>query len=205
MFICCLQAVYSRSSLWRRHEAAATPGATRPGRGHRPCKRAFLIFPHLDTPMFPGYELSFVLHCDIIDVLGNMSGSEAAAALSSTLSSSYCCCAGASKEVINAIPTVTLPAGGGAPDEDADPRCSICLADYEAGATLRKLPCGHQFHRWGVLTAFREESFSLKLSHLPGLYEASVALMPCGHRFHRFVENLNWSAHYRLHMIEAVS
>lgn len=56
-------------------------------------------------------------------------------------------CTGASKEVIEAIPTVTVGKGGGGLRPDDDPRCSICLADYASGATLRKLPCGHQFHR----------------------------------------------------------
>jgi RING-like zinc finger len=49
--------------------------------------------------------------------------------------------------VIEAIPTLTVGGSGGGLTPDDDPRCCICLADYAPGATLRKLPCSHQFHR----------------------------------------------------------
>ena len=49
--------------------------------------------------------------------------------------------------MIEAIPTLTVGGSGGGLTPDDDPRCCICLADYAPGATLRKLPCSHQFHR----------------------------------------------------------
>lgn len=52
---------------------------------------------------------------------------------------------GASQAAIDAIPTLVLPASGCVQEEE--PRCPICLADYESGATLRRLQCGHKFHR----------------------------------------------------------
>ena len=55
--------------------------------------------------------------------------------------------------MIEAIPTVTVGGSGGGLTPDDDPRCCICLADYAPGATLRKLPCGHQFHRCVLIRA----------------------------------------------------
>ena len=107
----------------------------------------------------------------------------------------HCAVAGASKEAIAAIPTVTLPGGGAGPGEDADPRCSICLADYVAGATLRKLPCGHQFHRHVVSIHI---DYRLKLESRSFLVDprcsicladyvagATLRKLPCGHQLHR--------------------
>jgi RING-like zinc finger len=78
--------------------------------------------------------------------------------------------AGASKEVIEAIPTVTVGGKGGGLAPDDDPRCCICLADYAPGATLRKLPCSHQFHKCAAC----HHSSLLQSSFLP--------LLPCGCR-----------------------
>ena len=55
------------------------------------------------------------------------------------------CRAGASKDIIEAIPTVPVPLGG--LTEAGDRRCPICLEDYVSGATLRRLHCSHQFHK----------------------------------------------------------
>lgn len=52
---------------------------------------------------------------------------------------------GATKDVIEAIPTVPVPFGG--LTESGDRRCPICLEDYVSGATLRRLHCTHQFHK----------------------------------------------------------
>lgn len=52
---------------------------------------------------------------------------------------------GATKDVIEAIPTVPVPFGG--LTETGDRRCPICLEDYVSGATLRRLHCSHQFHK----------------------------------------------------------
>ena len=49
-------------------------------------------------------------------------------------------CAGASEEEINRIPCASV-------DAAAEGSCSICLEDFEAGATQRQLPCNHHFHR----------------------------------------------------------
>lgn len=52
---------------------------------------------------------------------------------------------GAKKEEIDGIPTSLVPAAGRGPTCEA--RCSICLADYEAGESLRQPKCGHSFHK----------------------------------------------------------
>ncbi|KAL3147711.1 hypothetical protein ABBQ32_002454 [Trebouxia sp. C0010 RCD-2024] len=52
---------------------------------------------------------------------------------------------GASKDMIEAIPTVPVPLGG--LTEAGDRRCPICLEDYVSGVTLRRLHCSHQFHK----------------------------------------------------------
>lgn len=52
---------------------------------------------------------------------------------------------GATKDVIEAIPTVPVPLGG--LTETGDRRCPICLEDYVSGTTLRRLHCTHQFHK----------------------------------------------------------
>lgn len=52
---------------------------------------------------------------------------------------------GASKDDIEAIPTIAVPAGG--LSENGDRRCPICLEDYVPGSTLRRLHCSHQFHQ----------------------------------------------------------
>ena len=52
---------------------------------------------------------------------------------------------GASKDIIEAIPTVAVPLNG--LTDTGDKRCPICLEDYVSGVTLRRLHCSHQFHK----------------------------------------------------------
>jgi RING-like zinc finger len=86
--------------------------------------------------------------------------------------------AGASKEVIEAIPTVTVGGTGGGLTPDDDPRCCICLADYAPGATLRKLPCSHQFHKCVVqVHVLSLEATMLQSRLLPLLQPACYVLV----------------------------
>ena len=50
---------------------------------------------------------------------------------------------GAKKEVVAALPT-RVYVSGMLPEEDA--HCTICLGEYEAGETIKELPCAHVFH-----------------------------------------------------------
>lgn len=50
---------------------------------------------------------------------------------------------GAKKEVVAALPTRVFVSGM-LPDEDA--HCTICLGEYEAGESIKELPCAHVFH-----------------------------------------------------------
>ena len=62
----------------------------------------------------------------------------------------------ASREDVDALPTRTVSvsetelcrgcADGHHDDDEQGPQCYICLGEYEAGETLRTLPCGHAFH-----------------------------------------------------------
>jgi E3 ubiquitin-protein ligase RNF38/44 len=54
---------------------------------------------------------------------------------------------GAPEDLIEALPLVAVPAEG--PDTMQEPRCPICLEDYEPGEVLRALQCSHshKFHR----------------------------------------------------------
>ncbi|KAK9824127.1 hypothetical protein WJX72_007979 [[Myrmecia] bisecta] len=52
---------------------------------------------------------------------------------------------GASEAAIERIPVTVLAADG--LGEDEDNKCSICLDELVMGSVLRRLPCGHQFHR----------------------------------------------------------
>ena len=60
---------------------------------------------------------------------------------------------GADWKLIDSIPVVEFqpppPTGAAAEDEDdrsAKPTCPICIGSFEAGDSLRVLPCKHQFH-----------------------------------------------------------
>ena len=56
--------------------------------------------------------------------------------------------AGAQKDQIDAIPTAMVPLGGvGRMEPGVEPRCAICLGEYEAGEGLRRPKCGHSFHK----------------------------------------------------------
>lgn len=48
-----------------------------------------------------------------------------------------------------ASPSAKLGEGtaGTSGDEDCGPSCSICLTEFADGAVMRRLPCGHDFHR----------------------------------------------------------
>jgi hypothetical protein len=62
----------------------------------------------------------------------------------------------ATREDVDALPTRTVSvsetelcrgcADGHHDDDEQGPQCYICLGEYEAGETLRTLPCGHAFH-----------------------------------------------------------
>lgn len=52
---------------------------------------------------------------------------------------------GASQEVIDSMPAIDY-----SPellDSGVETSCAVCLSDFELGDGLRKLPCGHSFHR----------------------------------------------------------
>jgi len=51
---------------------------------------------------------------------------------------------GASPDAIAALPVLRFAAEA---FDDPCPCCSICLGDYREGTLLRRLPCGHDFHR----------------------------------------------------------
>jgi len=51
---------------------------------------------------------------------------------------------GATTERINELPTVRYSASL---FSDPGSGCAVCLSDYEEADLLRRLPCGHYFHR----------------------------------------------------------
>jgi len=65
--------------------------------------------------------------------MGGRQGGEAAAAV-----------VGATPAQIAAIGTLRFSAENAG---DGQTNCSICLNDYESGTMIRRLPCGHDFHR----------------------------------------------------------
>jgi len=50
---------------------------------------------------------------------------------------------GAAKPLIDALPAVCFSHGSLGDDVS----CAVCLCDYTEGSVLRRLPCGHHFHR----------------------------------------------------------
>lgn len=61
---------------------------------------------------------------------------------------------GASKQVIDSLETVRLPragraaADGSSGGEPSSPEaCAVCLEELRAGEVVRKLPCGHCYHK----------------------------------------------------------
>jgi len=53
---------------------------------------------------------------------------------------------GASEELIASLPLEMYPAEQLLPTE-GQCSCAVCLSDFEEGDVLRRLPCGHKFHR----------------------------------------------------------
>lgn len=51
---------------------------------------------------------------------------------------------GLSKQVLATLPTFTYDSSVSVL---GDPMCAFCLSDYDTGNILRKLPCGHAFHK----------------------------------------------------------
>ncbi|KNC54314.1 uncharacterized protein AMSG_10298 [Thecamonas trahens ATCC 50062] len=49
---------------------------------------------------------------------------------------------------VDVLPTLTVGSGPGEydPVADADALCPVCMFEYEAGESVRQLPCGHAFH-----------------------------------------------------------
>lgn len=54
---------------------------------------------------------------------------------------------GASQCAIDSLEVLSRPAASDAAVDGEEPRCPICLTDYECGAAMRRLPCKHQFHK----------------------------------------------------------
>jgi len=56
---------------------------------------------------------------------------------------------GATKEVIDALPLhrYETPVVSEAEGGEASSECAICIDDFTVGDELRRLPCGHSFHR----------------------------------------------------------
>lgn len=52
---------------------------------------------------------------------------------------------GMNEETINAIETVTFDASK--QEEDDQATCMVCLMEFEDKEEVRKLPCGHFFHK----------------------------------------------------------
>lgn len=55
---------------------------------------------------------------------------------------------GASRQVIDLLPTVVVrPGGRQRTADDERGTCSICLEDVKDGSVMRLLPCAHRFHK----------------------------------------------------------
>ncbi len=54
---------------------------------------------------------------------------------------------GMSNEAIAQVPTEAVDRAAIDANEDAQCQCMVCLMDFEDGEEVRRLPCGHRFHR----------------------------------------------------------
>ncbi|CAA7395111.1 unnamed protein product [Spirodela intermedia] len=70
---------------------------------------------------------------------------------------------------IGAIPVcvyAAAPPGGGGGGERRDRDCAVCLADFEEGELLRRLGCGHCYHRDCIGRWLRRRATCPKCSRL---------------------------------------
>ena len=87
-------------------------------------------------PFLPGIEslesLSAQLESHIAQMRAQLSGEDSAPRES-----------GASDDALARMPTRVFSET----DSAETPTCAVCMCDAEAGDTLRRLPCGHEFHK----------------------------------------------------------
>ena len=91
-------------------------------------------------PVFPGIEslesLSAQLESHIAQMRAQLSGEDDYAPPES----------GAGDDALARIPTRVFSAPDARSSAET-PTCAVCMCDAEAGDTLRRLPCGHEFHK----------------------------------------------------------
>ena len=91
-------------------------------------------------PVFPGIEslesLSAQLESHIAQMRAQLSGEDDYAPRE----------AGAGDDALARMPTRVFSAPDARSSAET-PTCAVCMCDAEAGDTLRRLPCGHEFHK----------------------------------------------------------
>ena len=91
-------------------------------------------------PVFPGIEslesLSAQLESHIAQMRAQLSGEDDYAPPES----------GAGDDALARMPTRVFSAPDARSSAET-PTCAVCMCDAEAGDTLRRLPCGHEFHK----------------------------------------------------------
>jgi len=91
-------------------------------------------------PVFPGIEslesLSAQLESHIAQINAQLSGEDDYAPPES----------GAGDDALARMPTRVFSAPDARSSAET-PTCAVCMCDAEAGDTLRRLPCGHEFHK----------------------------------------------------------